>query len=394
MASTYTTNIRLEKQADGENPNSWGDILNQNVIDLVDQAVAGYQIVSVSGTTPITLTELDGVTDQSRNAALSFDGTLTAETSIIIPSNNKTYFVRNNTSGSFALKIKTLGNTASVLEQGQNIMIATDGTNIYQSSFPTSVSAFTVNSLTATSVSTSVLNATEVSTSILSATQINATSVSAVSGRFSGTVSASAFDGLGNNLIYGGDAQGDILYNNGTNIQNLAAGTSGQFLKTQGSGANPVWASPLPSPVYVESAAAVSLGASPIPSDNTIPQITEGNHITQLECSITPESSGSRIEVNALVNLGTAVGGNITLALFKNSVTDAVASYPFQIATANNGVHTAYIRYSVSVSNTNPIQFSFRAGENTSQEIFLNRGGIIQGGGTVISSVKISEFNQ
>lgn len=394
MASTYTTNIRLEKQADGENPNSWGDILNQNVIDLVDQAVAGYQIVSVSGTTPITLTELDGVTDQSRNAALSFDGTLTAETSIIIPSNDKTYFVRNNTSGSFALKIKTLGNTASVLEQGQNIMIATDGTNIYQSSFPTSVSAFTVNSLTATSVSTSVLNATEVSTSIFSATQINATSVSAVSGRFSGTVSASAFDGLGNNLIYGGDAQGDILYNNGTNIQNLAAGTSGQFLKTQGSGANPVWASPLPSPVYVESAAAVSLGASPIPSDNTIPQITEGNHITQLECSITPESSGSRIEVNALVNLGTAVGGNITLALFKNSVTDAVASYPFQIATANNGVHTAYIRYSVSVSNTNPIQFSFRAGENTSQEIFLNRGGIIQGGGTVISSVKISEFNQ
>jgi hypothetical protein len=394
MASTYTTNIRLEKQADGENPNSWGDILNQNVIDLVDQAVAGYQIVSVSGTTPITLTELDGVTDQSRNAVLSFDGTLTAETSIIIPSNDKTYFVRNNTSGSFALKIKTLGNTASVLEQGQNIMIATDGTNIYQSSFPTSVSAFTVNSLTATSVSTSVLNATEVSTSIFSATQINATSVSAVSGRFSGTVSASAFDGLGNNLIYGGDAQGDILYNNGTNIQNLAAGTSGQFLKTQGSGANPVWASPLPSPVYVESAAAVSLGASPIPSDNTIPQITEGNHITQLECSITPESSGSRIEVNALVNLGTAVGGNITLALFKNSVTDAVASYPFQIATANNGVHTAYIRYSVSVSNTNPIQFSFRAGENTSQEIFLNRGGIIQGGGTVISSVKISEFNQ
>lgn len=394
MASTYTTNIRLEKQADGENPNSWGDILNQNVIDLVDQAVAGYQIVSVSGTTPITLTELDGVTDQSRNAALSFDGTLTAETSIIIPSNDKTYFVRNNTSGSFALKIKTLGNTASVLEQGQNIMIATDGTNIYQSSFPTSVSAFTVNSLTATSVSTSVLNATEVSTSILSATQINATSVSAVSGRFSGTVSASAFDGLGNNLIYGGDAQGDILYNNGTNIQNLAAGTSGQFLKTQGSGANPVWASPLPSPVYVESAAAVSLGASAIPSDNTIPQITEGNHITQLECSITPESSGSRIEVNALVNLGIAGSGNITLALFKNSVTDAVASYPFQIANANNGVHTAYIRYSVSVSNTNPIQFSFRAGENTSQEIFLNRGGIIQGGGTVISSVKISEFNQ
>ena len=38
MASTYTSNIRLELQADGENPNNWGTILNQNVIDLIDEA--------------------------------------------------------------------------------------------------------------------------------------------------------------------------------------------------------------------------------------------------------------------------------------------------------------------------------------------------------------------
>ena len=36
--------------------------------------------------------------------------------------------------------------------------------------------------------------------------------------------------------------QGDILYRDGSGLQRLAAGTSGQFLKTQGSGANPVWA--------------------------------------------------------------------------------------------------------------------------------------------------------
>ena len=41
MASTFTSRIRLEKQGDGENPNSWGLILNQNVIDMVDEAVAG-----------------------------------------------------------------------------------------------------------------------------------------------------------------------------------------------------------------------------------------------------------------------------------------------------------------------------------------------------------------
>ena len=36
--------------------------------------------------------------------------------------------------------------------------------------------------------------------------------------------------------------QGDVLYYGGSGLARLGAGTSGQFLKTQGSGANPVWA--------------------------------------------------------------------------------------------------------------------------------------------------------
>ncbi len=35
--------------------------------------------------------------------------------------------------------------------------------------------------------------------------------------------------------------QGDILYRDGSGLARLGAGTSGQFLKTQGTGANPVW---------------------------------------------------------------------------------------------------------------------------------------------------------
>ena len=38
--------------------------------------------------------------------------------------------------------------------------------------------------------------------------------------------------------------QGDILYYNGSNIVKLSPGTSGQFLKTLGAGANPAWGSP------------------------------------------------------------------------------------------------------------------------------------------------------
>jgi hypothetical protein len=158
MASTYTDRLGLEKQTDGENPNSWGAILNTNVIDLIDDAIAGYEIVSVSST-GITLTDNQGSTDQSRNAALEFAGTLTANVTITVPAEEKTYFIRENTSGSFAVQMKTNVGTALTLVQGKNTFVACNGTSIYQLDAPTSVDSFTANT-----INTSILN---VSTSAL-----------------------------------------------------------------------------------------------------------------------------------------------------------------------------------------------------------------------------------
>lgn len=42
-------------------------------------------------------------------------------------------------------------------------------------------------------------------------------------------------------IALGSDAQGDVMYYNGTDWVRLAAGTSGHFLKTLGAGANPIW---------------------------------------------------------------------------------------------------------------------------------------------------------
>ncbi len=402
MASTFTTNIRLEKQGDGENPNAWGTILNSNVIDLVDQAVAAYQIVSVSGTTPLTLTQVNGATDQSRKAILSFDGTLTAETSIIIPSVNKMYYVRNNTSGSFALKIKTAGNTAATIEQGSNVMVATDGTNVFQTAFPTSVSSFTVNSLTATSVSTSVLNATKVSTSVMTATQvsataIHATSVSAVSGRFSGTVSASAFDGLGNKLSFGSDAQGDVYYYSGSSIARLPAGTSGQFLQTKGSGANPEWASGLVVQVTaVNMATVASVGAVAIPEDGTVPQISEGNRVSALDITITPKSASNilLIETNVLARMSTD-NTNRGIVIFDASLSNAVGGNASFFA-GNTFVSRLIAETKVTAGTTSQKSFRIHIGDNAGSSCFVN--GVNQSdspfyGSTIpMSSVKITEY--
>lgn len=55
------------------------------------------------------------------------------------------------------------------------------------------------------------------------------------------TIAANAVDGT--KIALGSDAQGDVMYYDGTNWVRLAAGTSGQFLKTNGAGANPAWTS-------------------------------------------------------------------------------------------------------------------------------------------------------
>jgi len=131
MASTYTSRIRLEKQADGENPNAWGLILNQNVIDMVDEAVAGMVTITCSST-EVTLSTANGATDQSRNAAITLVGTLTANVTVTFPALEKTYFVKNGTSGNFSIFLKAGSGTAvTATGQGLSMMVATDGTAVY-----------------------------------------------------------------------------------------------------------------------------------------------------------------------------------------------------------------------------------------------------------------------
>ena len=117
MASTYTTNIRLTKQGDGDNPNSWGLILNNEVIDLVDSAIAGYTTISCSSA-DITLTESNGGADQSRSAMLEFVGTVSSNINIIVPTKSKFYIVNDQTvrQSSSSITIKTGSGSGSVVD--------------------------------------------------------------------------------------------------------------------------------------------------------------------------------------------------------------------------------------------------------------------------------------
>jgi len=49
----------------------------------------------------------------------------------------------------------------------------------------------------------------------------------------------------GTKIALGSDAQGDIMYYDGTNWARLPAGTAGQSLQTNGTSANPSWGTPI-----------------------------------------------------------------------------------------------------------------------------------------------------
>lgn len=78
---------------------------------------------------------------------------------------------------------------------------------------------------------------------------------------------ASNFDSL-TDVVITSAAQGDVIYYNGSNFVNLAAGTSGQFLKTNGAGANPAWAT--------ASGGSGGVQSTPIMAAAMTPRITNG----------------------------------------------------------------------------------------------------------------------
>lgn len=83
-------------------------------------------------------------------------------------------------------------------------------------------------------------------------------------------------------LKVGTTNQGDILYDNGTTFVRLTPGTSGQFLKTQGAGANPVWASnSAPSNVlfqYVGQVDQQGASAGEVVGTTLVPNAATGNY--------------------------------------------------------------------------------------------------------------------
>jgi len=138
MASTYTSRLRLVKQGDGDNPNTWGTVLNDGMISLVDDAIAAYTTVEIGANATVTLSAVDGAGDVPRSAFLevkgSVGGTNTTIT-MIIPAQSKSYVINNivsaNTTASDIVKIKTASGDGYNIPFGAVGLVVCDGTSVY-----------------------------------------------------------------------------------------------------------------------------------------------------------------------------------------------------------------------------------------------------------------------
>ena len=127
MANSYTQ-LGFVKQADGENIGTWGDVLNQQLIDLLDDAIGGYVEVSVASGN-VTLAFADGTADDNgRHAVIKFTGSPGTSRTVTLPNKQKTYYIINGSDDSVVCTAGTGAETVTLLT-GQKDIIYVDGSD-------------------------------------------------------------------------------------------------------------------------------------------------------------------------------------------------------------------------------------------------------------------------
>ena len=105
----------------------------------------------------------------------------------------------------------------------------------------------------------------------------------------------------GAKIAMGSDAQGDVLFYGGTDYERLAAGTSGQFLKTQGAGADPIWGTvstdptmggDISGPASNAQIAANAVGASELANNAVDTAAIVDNAVTGAKIAMTSDAQG------------------------------------------------------------------------------------------------------
>jgi hypothetical protein len=106
MASSYSTDLKLQLMVTGEDPGTWGDNTNNN-LNLLQQAIVGYELVTITANTTLVMVDAS-ISSNARNAVIELTGTISANSTVNIPISpfEKTYIVENSTTGAYTVTFR------------------------------------------------------------------------------------------------------------------------------------------------------------------------------------------------------------------------------------------------------------------------------------------------
>jgi len=146
MASSTSSDLKLELITTGEKAGTWGTITNTN-LQILEQAASGYLTQSV-GSSDLALSLSTFAVSNGKNLYYKFTGTLTANRTVTMPDSAERVFIVEDatarSSSNYTLTVKTVSGTGVAIPIGAKIVLYSDGTNI--SSGPITKGYYTIPS--------------------------------------------------------------------------------------------------------------------------------------------------------------------------------------------------------------------------------------------------------
>jgi len=153
MASTYSSDLKLELVTTGEKAGLWGSITNTN-LQILQQAASGYIEVAMTGNSDITLALTDGAVSNGKNLYFKLTGTLARNQTLIMPNNAERVFIVEDgtdrtTANKYTLSVKTTSSSTPVaVPVGAVMLLKSDGTNTTKAITEKSYFTITSSSIT------------------------------------------------------------------------------------------------------------------------------------------------------------------------------------------------------------------------------------------------------
>lgn len=179
MSSTFSPSLRLELIGEGDQSGIWGQTTNNNLGALLEQAIGGIASITMSDANYV-MTNFNGVVDEARNQVIVLTGALSAQRNLVAPLVEKTYIVKNTTTGGFGVQIVGISGTGVVIPNGVTTSVYCDGINFYPTSTGSTGNQI-INGNLAVTGTTTLTGALTASTAVFGGT------ISAVSPTFTGT---------------------------------------------------------------------------------------------------------------------------------------------------------------------------------------------------------------